>query len=206
MKLRIYKYIYDTDNGTGCDLYLQRTEALERLFEGATAAGYVGAADEEAIMNWRSDEYAGIDTFYVDHEDIEIPYPAYIRRLLDNTLRGLENVHNVLENKSSAEGLSADAISTLPEMSELSRVRNSIASAVAQISEEPDTSIQQHYVVVGRRPEGENSIWTGFAADQDEYEMTPQAAAQFIRNTANVLLHQVKPPRVSDKVLRRSLT
>jgi hypothetical protein len=94
MEIEIHKYIYDTDGGTGCDLFLDRESAVAALYSKAVAEGYQGESDECSIGDWKDANYSGLDTFYVDSEKLELPEPLanalsnsaeFLKALLDAT-------------------------------------------------------------------------------------------------------------------------
>lgn len=71
--IEIYKFITDCDGGTNCTVFTDRSEALEALYSFALGAGYTGLKSERLIDDWREDQYQGIDTFYIEAQELASP-------------------------------------------------------------------------------------------------------------------------------------
>jgi hypothetical protein len=72
MRLKIFKFIYDTDAGTGCDVFLSEKAAVDALYEAAVSYGYSGPIDEEAISEWFSQQILHADTHFIQEDILEL--------------------------------------------------------------------------------------------------------------------------------------
>lgn len=91
MKIQLFKFIYDTDSGTGCDVFPDRESALDRLFSCAKSWGYEGERDEDAIADWQSGRVEDIDTYFIEPCEVEVGVSVKVHHLaLDTAGDGTE--------------------------------------------------------------------------------------------------------------------
>lgn len=100
MKITIYKFIYDTDSGTGCDLSTDYDTALEQLHSCAVSWGYEGPPDAEAIAEWKSGRTEDIDTYFIDSEEIEVPTA---QEVADSIIADIQNRPELAACKTFSE-------------------------------------------------------------------------------------------------------
>lgn len=95
MKLKIWKYIYDTDEGTGCDLYSDEAKAKSvYLAKLKSEYGYTGPDDYEAAHDWVENEGLGIDTIFIEADEVEIPEPEVSSLIAEIRALKAENYWN----------------------------------------------------------------------------------------------------------------
>lgn len=72
MKITLHLYIYDTDGGTGAQVYTSKQDALDALWDGLTRHGYKGDADERKMSDWKDANDTGLDTMFVETQEVDI--------------------------------------------------------------------------------------------------------------------------------------
>lgn len=94
--MKIYKFIYDTDENTGCDLFTRFEDARDALYAMACKNGYDGACDVAQINLWWERAERCADTFYLEEQwvPIDLNEAGEIHKLLFDACKKGDSLGN----------------------------------------------------------------------------------------------------------------
>lgn len=169
MKFTVYKFIYDTDAATGCDIFFKAEEAVNALYACVVAKGYDGLEDEEKIQEWLDALPGNADTYSIETEDINIPTAT---ELADTMIVEIKKRPDLRGCRSFSE-LHDHCDANVLGGSEALLEKFPLETTVKLLNEaytivDDYLSTQKYCAVVGRQPDGENTVWLGSAHDERE--------------------------------------